>query len=261
MRRKTKKKHFFLRVLAFLFLSGMLFGVFYLFFWMEVPDKPTNFEPTPEQEARLHEIFTHPENYPEDLLEKVREFPEAVDFVYDYPTPPRDLPFSLDWDKGKIPHFLQWDERWGYKKYCGSFFGVTGCGPTALAMVYDGLSHSTKYNPYDLGILAESMGYGDEGMGTDANFMVAGAKHIGLEVYVPERSAWAWRKAIKKGHPLILNVGPGDFTAFGHYLVVADHNGKGFVVLDPNSRVRGQRTWTFDELERQTKSVWAYIPE
>ena len=109
MRRKTKKKHFFLRVLAFLFLSGMLFGVFYLFFWMEVPDKPTNFEPTPEQETRLHEIFTHPENYPEDLLEKVREFPEAVDFVYDYPTPPRDLPFSLDWDKGKIPHFLQWD--------------------------------------------------------------------------------------------------------------------------------------------------------
>lgn len=60
---------------------------------------------------------------------------------------------------------------------------------------------------------------------------------------------------------MILNIETGAFTAFGHYLGIADHNGKGFVVLDPNSRVRGQRTWTFDELERQTKSVWAYIPE
>ena len=99
--KKNQKETFLSSCSCISFLIGDAFGVFYLFFWMEVPDKPTNFEPTPEQEARLHEIFTHPENYPEDLLEKVREFPEAVDFVYDYLTSPRDLQLAIDPEKAR----------------------------------------------------------------------------------------------------------------------------------------------------------------
>ena len=53
-----------------------------------------------------------------------------------------------------IPRFYQWDELWGYTVYSGTAFGLTGCCPTCLAMVYQGVTGNTDLSPYDLGEVA-----------------------------------------------------------------------------------------------------------
>ena len=116
-------------------------------------------------------------------------------------------------------------------------------------------------DPFAMGQLAEELGYATPGSGTNDGFFFGAADYLGLRTYVPNRSERSWVRALKKGHPLIINVGPGEFTEFGHYIVVSDWNWKGFKVLDPNSKVLSEKRWTFAELSGQTKGVWAFEKE
>ena len=72
--------------------------------------------------------------YPESLIALVERNPETKDFVLDYPKYKglEEIDISKEVTKGEIPHFLQWDERWGYSSYGDGVLGYTGCGPTAL---------------------------------------------------------------------------------------------------------------------------------
>ena len=45
---------------------------------------------------------------------------------------------SVDF-KRDIPYYLQWDRRWGQKKYTDENIAINGCGPTSMAMVISGL--------------------------------------------------------------------------------------------------------------------------
>jgi predicted double-glycine peptidase len=63
--------------------------------------------------------------------------------------------------------------------------------------------------------------------------------------------------ALDEGKLIVLNLGPGDFTPTGHYLVVTGYTEDGFTLNDPNSRERSAMTWTFERLENQVKNLWA----
>ena len=62
--------------------------------------------------------------------------------------------------------------------------------------------------------------------------------------------------AVEAGHPVILALGPGDFTTSGHYIVLTGWEDGAFRVNDPNSRIRSEKTWTYEELESQIRNIW-----
>ena len=63
---------------------------------------------------------------------------------------------------------------------------------------------------------------------------------------------------LNQGGLLIASMGPGDFTDSGHFIVLYGCNDSGFLVNDPNSRIRSSQTWSFSSLSGQTVSLWGF---
>ncbi len=219
-------------------------------------------------EATIKETVTYleKESYPVSLIHFYQHYPETRSFVLAYPQYKKDasevnpiIDISDDVQKGEYPHFLQWDSRWGYRKYGRKIMGITGCGPTCLSMVYCGLTGKIDQNPYSIAKWAENAGYYVEDEGTEWEFMSSGAEHYGLNAVFLDASESKMTDALEKGQPIICSVGAGDFTYAGHFIVLAGMNEDGTInVLDPNSKKNTQRTWTKEELLPQIKCMWAY---
>lgn len=199
---------------------------------------------------------------PDSLKNLAKTNPEAVQFVNDYTK-------YKDWDKeidisdevyrGNIPLFIQWDIRWGYKKYGNDFLAVTGCGPTCLSMVYSGLTGKADIDPYKMGKLAEEEGYYIDGVGTTWSMMTELAEEIGIYGYEISLDKELIIEKLKKGNPIICTMKPGDFTTTGHYIVIKgiDDEGK-LIVNDPNSIINSSKKWDIDEVMPQIKNLWCY---
>lgn len=201
-------------------------------------------------------------DYPESLQRLLENNPETRSFVMGYSEKknshtPVDL--SGEVTKGTIPLFLQWDERWGYEKYGDDMLALTGCGPTCLAMVYCGLSGETDWDPARVAQMAQRQGYYESGAGSSWTLMSEGAAAMGLissEVIFDEEHI---RAALAEGCPVICSMGPGDFTAAGHFIVLTgiDNEGK-ITVCDPNSKKRSEKAWELQKIMPQMKNLWAY---
>ena len=63
--------------------------------------------------------------------------------------------------------------------------------------------------------------------------------------------------ALEEGKPVILAMGPGDFTSTGHYILLTAWEEDAFRVNDPNSVENSQKLWTYEELESQIRNIWA----
>ena len=113
-----------------------------------------------------------------------------------------------------IPRFYQWDELWGYTTYSGTAFGLTGCCPTCLAMVYQGITGNHDLSPYDMGELAVRDGYATEYEGTYASFLVDEAETLGLPVSSLDITEKALKNALQSNQAVIVNFAPGYFTEF-----------------------------------------------
>lgn len=216
-----------------------------------------------EKEEKIDiEKLAKEDKYPESLLKLLEKNPETKDFVMNYPENKDkhvDIDISKEVTKGKIPLFLQWDERWGYETYGDDFLALTGCGPTCLSMVRCGLSGDSTWNPYKTARMAENGGYYVSGSGSSWDLMTRGAAELGLnyeEVIFDEEHIKA---ALEAGKPIICVVGPGDFTDNGHFLVLTGVDEEGKIILnDPNSRIRSGETWDISQLMRQIKNLWTY---
>lgn len=201
------------------------------------------------------------QGYPESLIALVERNPEAKDFVLDYPKYKglEEIDISKEVTKGEIPHFLQWDERWGYETYGSDFLAVTGCGPTSLSMVVCGLTGDTKWNPYEVAKMAEDNGYYVDGSGSSWELMSSGAEKLGLTVSSVIFDAEHIRATLEAGQPIICVMGPGDFTDAGHFLVLTGVDQEGDIILqDPNSVERTKQHWDVQKLMNQMKNLWSY---
>ena len=201
------------------------------------------------------------QGYPESLIALVERNPETKDFVLDYPKYKglEEIDISKDVMKGEIPHFLQWDERWGYETYGSDFLAVTGCGPTCLSMVTCGLTGDTQWNPYEVAKMAEDNGYYVDGSGSSWALMSSGAEKLGLTVSSVIFDAEHIRATLEAGQPIICVMGPGDFTNAGHFLVLTGVDKNGDIILqDPNSVKRTKQHWDVQKLMNQMKNLWAY---
>lgn len=216
------------------------------------------------QYSQVYEILKDTKQYPEEFLELASKKPETINFVVDYPkhkTATDNTPIDIrnDYKKGEIPLFMQWDERWGYDKYGPDFFAINGCGPTALAMVTVGLTGNTNINPRYIENFSKENGYLVNGVGTSWSLMTEGARKLGLKSKVIPLSASSIISTLKKGHPIIVTMGPGHFTKEGHYIVLTGVTDDGKIkVNDSDSKKRSSETWDVDVFLKEAKNLWAF---
>ena len=199
--------------------------------------------------------------YPEELKKLLENNPETEEFVLNYPIK-KDLheDFSMDEYKNisEVPHLLQWDMRWGYEEYAGSIMGLSGCGPVCLSMVSVYLLEDTSLDPLYIARFAEENGYATKNNGTKWILMSEGAKKLGLKSEELPLHKETMINALKDGKPIICIMGTGDFTSSGHYIVLTDYTEEGFSVLDPNSKERSEKKWTYERIESQIRNMWSY---
>ena len=196
----------------------------------------------------------------EELLENN---PELQDFVDGYANSDGSVTGGIDEEEKEedSPLFLQWDERWGYASYGDSCIGISGCAPTCLSMVIFSLTRDETATPDALADYAMRHNYYVQGKGTQWSFLTdAGSRYSvqGTEISLDENTM---KTELDEGHPIIASMRPGDFTTEGHFIVIYGYNEEGFLVHDPNSRLRSEEEWTFKTLYPQIKNLWAYSLE
>jgi len=158
-----------------------------------------------------------------------------------------------------MPFYYQWDTAWGYMNYGDSSLGMNGCGPTCMAMIASAILGDSSINPYTMAKLIIEHGYVTEGDGTDADVFPVLATLLGFYGNETYNNYNTIKNALDNGEYLILNVGPGDFTRGGHFIVVEKLNENGTVVVhDPYSTVNSSKRWDLESVVDQTKRVFVF---
>lgn len=201
----------------------------------------------------------------DSLYELLDSNPETAQFVIDYEKESgkkHSIDLSKQLKPGKIPLFLQYDERWGYEYYGNEMIAVDGCGPTSLAMVLVGLTQNPSWNPLKVAQWAQENGYYVDGSGSSWSLMDEGAQKLGLHVSELSMNVDTVVKELQEGHPVICIMGPGDFTSGGHFIVLTDAQSDGTVqVNDSFSLKRSEKKWNLYDISDQIRNLWSYSLE
>lgn len=208
----------------------------------------------------IAQISQNSDLYPEKMLTALANNPEMADYVAGYLSGSDDIAGGLTQAEKEqaFPLLLQWDPRWGYRSYgSDSYIGVSGCGPTCLAMAMYYLTGDETLTPDRIAEYAVRNGYYVEGTGTAWALMKDYPRFYGVKVTEPEISEYALRKELDQGSVLICAMGKGEFTTAGHFIVVYGYDQDGFMVNDPNCVARSRKQWEFDKISGQIKSVWS----
>ena len=224
-------------------------------------------------------IAAHPDEYAFDgievqykILKLAADEPASIPYVRGFPAkyPMNDavddksLAMDVASPSGNvpttsIPHLYQWDRRWAYTIYSSASFGLTGCGPTSLAMVYQGLNKTTDKTPHDIAVMAEERGFMSEFNGTDSVFFLEAAGELGLNCWEANPDAANITEELSNGNAIIVNLGPGYFTTNGHFFVLAGLDADGKVIVnDPYSVVRSSQTWDADFIANEAIAMFVY---
>ncbi len=196
--------------------------------------------------------------YPASLIDLLERNPETENFVLNYPFR-EETAFYLTPEEENgdgVPLFLQWDPRWGYETYGSDCMGITGCGPTCLAMAGWYVTGREEFNPLSIAKYAWRNGYYSPGSGSSWTLISEGGVKLGLDVTEIPLVKSRIDKNLEVHNPIILAMGPGDFTATGHYIVLVGIEDGLYRVNDPNSRINSSRLWSYEELEDQIRNIW-----
>lgn len=217
---------------------------------------------TNEDAAWIAANYQSYEQYGQDqqvkLLTLAPKETQALTFVRNYTESETEASAGCDTLRsGAMPELYQWDTRWAWVKYSEHCIGTSGCGVTALAMVYQGLTGDTSKSPYDLSVDSVENDYVHSG--TDPDFYAFEAEKLGLTCEEVSVSSSNLKSALKKGSIVIINMGPGDFTTGGHYIVAYAVDGLGKLhVRDPYSAVNTAKTWDLDSVVSQAKRLFVF---
>lgn len=207
------------------------------------------------------EFIEHFDEFTPELTKLFIKNPDAREYVLGWPDHKDDTQAGAltaeECSGSAVPLLLQWDERWGYITYGSGPIGITGCGPTCLAMAVSYLKADGSCTPAGVAAFSEANGYYVFGEGTKWSLITEGSAQFGLNC--EELPLWedSMTSALSEGKVIILNMGPGDFTDAGHYIVITGYSDGLFTINDPNSPTRSARGWSYSELESQIRCLWA----
>lgn len=198
--------------------------------------------------------------YPKQLKDLALKNEEALEFVYDYPAEhvkEHTIDLTKEASMDSVPLFVQWDKRWGYEKYSGNFFAASGCGPTTLSMVVVYLTHNREASPIAVAKYSKEAGYSVDGSGSSWTLISEGCRHYGVKAKAVALDESRMKAELDEGHPIVVNVGPGDFTDTGHFMVITGYDDEGFSINDPNSIEKSGKRWLFKNISSQIRAVWS----
>lgn len=196
--------------------------------------------------------------YPKSLIQLLERNPETESFVLEYPfREEMEVDLSAYENSETVPLFLQWDPMWGYEKYGSDVIGITGCGPTCLAMVGYYLTGDENMSPGQIAKFAQQNGYYEAGYGSSWTLISEGGEKLGFTVTELPLVKKKMVDALEEGTPIILAMGKGDFTSTGHYIVLTGVENDLFRVNDPNSIANSEKLWSYEEIEGQIRNIWA----
>lgn len=212
------------------------------------------------EDEEIAQIYADKNNYPEELLTALANNPELKEFVKGYLASDGTAMAGLNEEElsQDFPLLLQWDSRWGYVPYGKTNIGISGCGPTCMAMVIFSLTRDATATPDALASYSMKNGYYSQGAGTSWLFMTDAAKAYGLNAKELGLDEESMKNYLDSGRPIICAMRPGDFTTMGHFIMIYGYDKDGFLINDPNSRERSSRHWDFDTLHYQIKNLWGY---
>ena len=181
--------------------------------------------------------------------------PDTIEFVYNMNNGITDFPYhpgeSIKIDR-KTPYYIQWDNRWAYDSLGQRNIGISGCGPTSVAMVLSRLENDISITPDKIAKDAKTY-MADEGISWI--FFNDEAKKYKKNISDIEINEEKMKEALEKG-PLIVSVNKGYFTLFGHIFVIDSYKDGKFYINDPNSIKNTMRPWTFEEISNQIAHIW-----
>ena len=169
---------------------------------------------------------------------------------------PVQLNLTAEASQDTVPLLQQWDKRWGYEKYSGNYFAASGCGPTALSMVVLYLTHDAQASPLAVAEYAKEAGYSVDGSGSAWDLMSKGCRHYGVNAKTIKEDEDTFKERLDEGNLIVVNVGPGDFTDNGHFMVITGYDDEGFTINDPNSIIKSNTHWQFERLSSQIRAAW-----
>ena len=142
----------------------------------------------------------------------------------------------------------------------------SGCGITSMAMIISTFLQR-NIEPTEIGEVAYKTGsFIGDGQGTHIDKIPDTLKEYGLNARLVENNLSGQQQvkdALRSNNSLVMiNVGPGNFTSAGHYMLLADINDKNQVyVLDPNcnpekypERGNTNRYYDFDYMVSQAQT-------
>lgn len=198
---------------------------------------------------------------PKQMRESIRKYPETKSELLQY-LKYKDKLQSPDitgqYKKGDIPRFIQWDSRWGFRKIGNSFISYAACGPTSLASAYIHFTGDTTMNPAAMSKWAVDNGYYSDATGSGHILFIEGPGKLGLTSGIFELNRANLKERLDNGDIVIINVGPGDFTRGGHYVMIIGFNTKTdeLTIHDVNSPKNSLKKWDFDRVLPQVKQAF-----
>ncbi|MCI9336436.1 MAG: hypothetical protein HFH93_02665 [Lachnospiraceae bacterium] len=198
--------------------------------------------------------------YPDSMLKALANNPEMADFVRNSLSGSGSGKAEISaLEKGQdYPLFLQWDPRWGYENYGDDNIGLSGCGPTCVSMAMYYLLRDDEITPKTVAEYGMANGHYVPGTGTAWALLEEYPLIHGINVEQPSVSEQTMKDALDRGSVIICSMGPGDFTAGGHFVVIYGYDSKGFLINDSNCVARSRQRWDFARLEWQIKHMWVY---
>lgn len=213
-----------------------------------------------KKDKRIKTIIKNQDSYPRDLLKMLSKNIDLTDFVLKF-NENKGKVFADNIGKvkkGEYPLLLQYDKRWGYGYYGDLVVATDGCGPTVISMVVAGLTGRNDVTPYTVATYAEENGFFDKEIGTSWRIMTEGIHEYGIYSKELPLDKNIMINELEQNHPIVLCMGPGEFTDAGHFILITDvKNGK-FVVNDPNSIERSKKLWSYEQIEDQIRNLWAF---
>lgn len=183
---------------------------------------------------------------------------DTVDFLYNLYNDKTNFNFfygqSINLGR-KTPYYVQWDNRWAYDEIIeNETIGISGCGPTSMAMVLSRLLKDKKINPR---IISQDAKNYMTHEGISWSFFKNESDKYGIKTKEINNDEKEIRNALRKG-PLIVSVHHGYFTTGGHIIVIDSYENGKLLINDPNSVKNSKLNWYYDDIKDQIANVWAF---
>ena len=208
-------------------------------------------------------VITHAEGNPNVihfLYERAHGGESPESFEYTDEERACELPLLGEGVTGLVPLLMQWDWRWGFDWYGGGPAGLTACAPTCMTMIGFGLTKDESITPRQMSEYSWNAGYWVNGSGTSWTLVTNAFPNHPISCQKISPDQYTISAELAAGHPVLINVGIGKFSAVGHFMVLAGTDADGnFILNDPNNLENCSRTWPWSELGPEVQAAWSYV--